>query len=183
MPKKLKIQKISRKRAITLAAVLIVLAVVTAGSTLAYFIVKTNSIKNTFTPSVIKVDLTYNSDVGLEGNYVKNVGDVPVYARVAIVATWENSSGQVHSTSPNVEVTLTEGWEKGSDGFYYLIAPLAADATSIPVKSVTYSSPAPTGYTLRVQVLASVIQSDPAEAVYSAWGFSVDSNGNLIINN
>ena len=183
MPKNFKISEKLSKKAIIFSAALIFLAVVMLGSTLAYFIARTDLIKNIFKPSVVDVDLTFDSEVGLEGNYVKNVGDVPVYARVAIVATWENSSGQVHSTSPNVEVTLTEGWEKGSDGFYYLTAPLSVGATSVPVTSVTYSSAAPTGYTLRVQVLASVIQSDPAEAVNSAWGFNVDEDGNLIINN
>ena len=183
MPKKFYIQEKSRKKAIIFSTAIVFLAVVMLGSTLAYVIARTNSIKNTFTPSVIDVALTYSPEVGLEGNYVENVGDVPVYARVAIVATWVNSAGQTHSTSPSLEVTLAEGWKKGSDGFYYLTSTLAADATSIPVESVVYPNNAPQGYTLKVQVLASVIQSDPAEAVYSAWGIFVDENGNLIVNN
>ena len=183
MPKNFKISEKLSKKAIIFSAALVFLAVVMLGSTLAYFIARTDLIKNIFKPSVVDVDLTFDPEVGLEGNYVKNVGDVPVYARVAVVATWVNSAGQTHSTSPSLEVTLAEGWKKGSDGFYYLTSTLAADATSIPVESVVYPNNAPQGYTLKVQVLASVIQSDPAEAVYSAWGISVDENGNLIVNN
>ena len=80
-------------------------------------------------------------------------------------------------------VELDPARETSGNGFYYLTAPLDAGADSVPVTSVTYSSAAPTGYTLKVQVLASVIQSDPAAAVQAAWGFNVDEDGNLIINN
>ena len=182
MPKNFKISEKLSKKAIIFSAALVILAVVMLGSTLAYFIARTDLIKNIFKPSVVDVDLTFDPEVGLEGNYVNNVGDVPVYARVAVVATWVNSAGQTYSKAPSIEVILTEGWEKGSDGFYYLKAPLGAGDSSCPVKSVTTPTDAPTGYTLRVQLLASVIQSIPEVAVNEAWGFNVDEDGSLILN-
>ena len=49
-----------------------------------YLVAKTNSIENTFTPPVIEIKIGGEDIVG---NDVQNNTEVPVYARVAIVAT------------------------------------------------------------------------------------------------
>lgn len=170
-------------KALVLTVIAITLAVLTIGTTIAYIIVKTTPIGNIFLPPVVDVDINLDSGAGIEGNSVQNTGDIPVFARVAVVATWENDEGQIYSTMPNVEITLNGGWEKGSDGFYYLTSPLLAGASSSPIASVTPPTNAPVGYTLRVQIVASVIQSSPAEAVIEAWNVYVNEDGNLIINN
>ena len=170
-------------KAVALSVIAIVLAVMTVGTTIAYIIIKTTPIGNIFLPPVVDVDINLNAGAAIEDNSVQNVGDIPVFARVSVVATWENDEGQIYSTMPNVEITLNSGWEKGSDGFYYLIAPLLAGASSSPIQSVTPPTNVPAGYTLRVQVVASVIQSSPTQAVIEAWGINVDEDGNLILSN
>jgi hypothetical protein len=84
-----------------------VLSVATVAATLAYLVAKTNPIENTFTPPVIDVKIGGEDVVR---DYVQNNGDVPVYARVAIVATWVNGDGHTYSTAPNLELTLKDGW-------------------------------------------------------------------------
>ena len=167
------------------SAALVILAVIAVGTTLAFVIAKTKPIENTFTPPDVDVELSMAGDVtNVKDNLVINDGDVPVYARVAVVATWvktENGVEQTYSTAPEVEITLNGGWEQGTDGFYYLTAPLAAGDNSAPIASVgAPTNTAPEGYTLKVQVLASVIQSTPENAVEEAWGVTVE-NGIIII--
>ena len=160
MPKKFIKRKMPEKKAIAFLVAIIVLSVITISTTLAYIVVKTNSIKNIFTPPIVDVEI--GTDV--EGNFVQNTGDVPVYARVAVVATWVDDNGQTYSQAPDVEITLKDGWTKGNDGFYYLKSKLEPDMSSTPIESISVTDPTnpPAGYTLKVQILASVIQATPA---------------------
>ena len=163
------------KKALAFLALMIALAVMAVGTTLAYVIVKTASINNVFTPPIV--------DVSLNGNEVKNTGDIDVYARVAIVANWVNEEdGSILSTNPKVTITLEDGWAKISDdGFYYLTTKLAPGTASTPVSSAALADgeTTPSGYKLQVTVLASVIQATPAEAVEAAWGVTVNTDGTL----
>ena len=84
MPKTFKFLSWSGKKAIAFLVLTIVLSVATVATTLAYLIAKTNPIENTFTPPIIDVKIVGDN---VEGNYIQNTGDVPVYARVAIVAS------------------------------------------------------------------------------------------------
>ena len=166
MPKTFKFLSWSGKKAIAFLVLTIVLSVATVATTLAYLIAKTNPIENTFTPPIIDVKIVGDN---VEGNYIQNTGDVPIYARVAIVATWVNDDGQTYSTSPDIEVILKPDWMQGDDGFYYLTSTLATGASSTPIESIVAPANTPDGYTLRVQVLASVIQATPVEAVENSW--------------
>ena len=186
MPKNLKNHEKSEKMATAFSVLIVAFAFAAVGTTLAFVIAKTKPIENTFTPPVVDVELSMAGDVtNVENNLVINKGDVPVYARVAVVATWvktdANGVEQTYSTMPNITVTPNTGWVQGTDGFYYLAAPLAAGDNSAPIASVgAPTNTAPEGYTLKVQVLASVIQSTPENAVEEAWGVTVE-NGIIII--
>ena len=61
------------------------------------------------------------------------------------------------------------------NGYYYYTAPVAPHAsTGVLIDLCTpVAGRAPEGYTLSVNVLASAIQSVPAEAVGQAWGVSI----------
>lgn len=69
---------------------------------------------------------------------------------------------------------------KGADGFYYHTAPLASQAQDTLITTATQNT-TKAGYTLRVQVLASGIQTTPVEAVQNSWGVTVDNDGNLVV--
>lgn len=179
MPKNLKNHEKSEKMATAFSVLIVAFAVAAVGTTLAFVIARTNSIENTFTPPDVNVELSMAGDVtNVKDNLVINKGDVPVYARVAVVATWvktENGVEQTYSTAPEVAITLNDGWVQ-IDGFYYLTAPLAAGNSSAPIASVgAPTNTAPEGYELKVQVLASVIQSTPENAVEEAWGVTVEN--------
>ena len=187
MPKNLKNHEKSEKMATAFSAVLVILAVIAVGTTLAYVIAKTNPIENTFTPPNVDVELDLSAgSADIVNNLVVNEGDVPVYARVAVVATWvktdANGVEQTYSTMPNITVTPNTGWVQGTDGFYYLKTPLAAGADSAPIASIVEPTNGPEGYTLKVQILAGVIQATPTTAVIEAWGVTVDGSGNLTVN-
>ena len=83
-------------KALVLTVIAITLAVLTIGTTIAYIIVNTTPIGNIFLPPVVDVDINLDSGAGIEGNSVQNTGDIPVFARVAVVATWENDEGQIY---------------------------------------------------------------------------------------
>ena len=169
--------KWSGKKAVVFFVLTLTLAVATVGSTLAYIIVRTTSVENQFTAPKI--------DVELVGNEVSNEGDVPVYVRAAVVATWvHKTDGTTLSIAPTVTVTQNSGWVQGSDGFYYRSALLNVEESSAPIESVSTTDTAPEGYKLNVLVLTEAIQAMPAEAVTNSWSAvtGIDANGNLNVN-
>lgn len=166
--------KWSGKKAILLSVLTIILAVAAIGATLAFIIVQTNPIENTFPPPNLSINI-------IEGNNIKNDGDVPVYVRAAVVVNWVDGEGAILSEQPTAgdyTLTIANGWVKGADGFYYHTAPLASQAQETLITTATQNT-TKAGYTLRVQVLASGIQTTPTEAVQNSWGVTVDGNGNL----
>lgn len=164
--------KWSGKKAILLSVLTIILAVAAIGATLAFIIVQTNPIENTFPPP--------NLSIIIEGNNIKNDGDVPVYVRAAVVVNWVDGEGAILSEQPTAgdyTLTIADGWVQGADGFYYHTAPLASQAQETLITKATQNT-TKTGYTLRVQVLASAIQTTPTNAVVESWGVAVE-NGQL----
>lgn len=176
MPKTFKFLKWSGKKAVALFVLTAMLVTLTVGTTIAYIIVKTQDLTNTFVPPII--------DINLSGNEIENTGDIPVYVRAAIVPTWiSESDGSTLSQTPTVEITVNSGWTKGSDGFYYYASPVAADTTVKPIVTVVPGSSAPEGYKLNIQVLSAAIQATPAEAVVNSWAAvtGINSDGTLIV--
>lgn len=169
------------------ALVLIIGAVV--GGTLAYLAARTDAIVNTFNPT--KVDITVEEDFNGETKEdvkIKNNGDTEVYIRATYVVTWKDAAENVYPEQPQnvypeqpqqgVDYTISlnpkQDWIY-YNGYYYYTAPVAPGAsTGVLIDLCTpVTGRAPEGYTLSVNVLASAIQSVPAEAVGQAWGVSI----------
>lgn len=161
------------------ALVLILGAVV--GGTLAYLAARTDAIVNTFNPT--KVDITVEENFNgttKEDVKIKNNGDTEVYIRATYVVTWKDAAGNVYPTQPvegtdySISLNLSEGWVQYG-GYYYYTEPVAPGAsTGVLITSCApVSEKTPEGYFLSVDVLASAIQSVPAEAVGQAWGVSI----------
>lgn len=161
------------------ALVLIIGAVV--GGTLAYLAARTDAIVNTFNPA--KVDITVDENFNgktKENVKITNTGDTDVYIRATYVVTWKDTDGNVYpeQPQPGVDYTISLNTEQGwfyYNGYYYYTAPVAPDAsTGVLIDLCTPDEGrAPEGYTLSVDVLASAIQSVPAEAAGQAWGVSI----------
>lgn len=161
------------------ALVLILGAVV--GGTLAYLAARTDAIVNTFNPT--KVDITVEENFNgttKEDVKIKNNGDTEVYIRATYVVTWKDAAGNVYPTQPvegtdySISLNLSEGWVQYG-GYYYYTEPVAPGAsTGVLITSCApVSEKTPEGYFLSVDVLASAIQSVPADAAGQAWGVSI----------
>lgn len=173
----------SGKKAVAFLVLTVALSLAIVGTTIAYIIDYTESLKNTFTPPVVDIE----SDA-VAGNIIKNGSDVDVYLRAAVVVNWVDEDGAILSTKPveNTDYTLDLGnnWVKGSDGFYYYTLKVAPDSADILVlDAVTCPTVTNGNYTLTVQVISSAIQAAPTDAVVGAWESvsGVNGDGSLII--
>ena len=176
------VEKRSRAKkplAALVALVLIIGAVV--GGTLAYLAARTDAIVNTFNPA--KVDIMVEEDFNRSTKKdvkITNTGDTEVYIRATYVVTWKDAAENVYPEQPQpgvdytISLNLEQGWFN-YNGYYYYTAPVAPHAsTGVLIDLCTpVAERAPEGYTLSVNVLASAIQSVPAEAVGQAWGVSI----------
>ena len=104
-----------------------------------------------------------------------------------MIVNWVSvENGNVYSVNPTAsDYTLalgTSGWTKGSDGYYYYVAPIAAgDSTAELFSTITPLVEAPDGYELRATVLASAVQAEPTDAVTAFWRVTVLANGELSV--
>ncbi len=180
----------SGKKAVAFLVLTVALSLAIVGTTIAYIIDYTESLKNTFTPGEVEITMT--------GSTIKNVQDTDVYVRAAVVVTWVNDNGTpddktddvILSTMPvegtDKDYTITyntdANWVQGSDTFWYYKEPISKDESVTLIDGVTANTTME-GYTLRVQVLSSAIQAEPAEAVTGAWTSvtGVDASGKLTI--
>ena len=170
--------KLSGKKAIVVfIAVIIIITSVTA-ATFSYLADTTRTIPNTFRPAEIEISSWSMNDL-------INAGTTEIYVRAAVVAAWVSNEDKktVWSTDPeeNVDYTLTidNGWFKASDGFYYRTEKINA-AQSVSFVSATQNT-TKDGYTLRILVTYSAIQSNPTDVVESSWSaVEVSENGNLV---
>ena len=160
---------------------------VAAGTTLAFIFAKAPSVTNEFEPVFVSCSVEESFANNVKSNVkVKNTGDIAAYIRAYVVINWvSEEDGSINGTSPvkdaDYTITYSGDWILGSDGFYYFADPISPNAATdilIERASLSPNAEAPEGYVLSVQIIASAIQAQPAEAVYSAWGATV-TNGRL----
>ncbi len=176
-----------KKRLIIIILAVFTVISVASGITLAYIYRQTPPVQNTFEPVYVSCSVEETVEDGVHSDIkVKNTGDIDAYVRVTFVAMWVDENGTVLGRAPvlGTDYTVTFGspkWMLGSDGFYYYSTAVHAGAyADIFITSVTPIGTAPDGYTLKVHVAATAIQSEPASAVEGAWGVTVQQNGGLV---
>lgn len=175
-----------KKSAVLLAALMLIFTV-SVGATLAYVIDKDGPITNIFKPShvaceVVEDNFTATSESKTNVK-IQNTGDTDAYIRAAVVVTWKDTEGNVYGQLPKtdeytISYNLTNGWAKGSDGYYYWTAPVAAKTgqTGVLISSCTpVAGKAPSGYNLSVEIVAEAIQSVPVSVVADKWASGVSS--------
>lgn len=178
--------KVNKKVTILLVLSLLILTIA-AGSTLAYFIDKTDPVDNSFAPVMVDCEPVVTTG----GILIRNVGEIEAYIRVAIVVNWVavdtegNAMNSVHATAPvegvdySISYDESGGWMKGSDGFWYYQAPISPTAlTDELITGYARISEPPSGYKLSIDVIASGIQSTPTSVVEEVYGVTL--NGTLI---
>ena len=178
MHKTFRFFKLSGKKAIILFALTLVLISATVGATTAVIATRTRAIPHTFPPAEVEISSWGFGDV-------VNAGNVKAYVRANLVAAWVSNDDKrtVWSNTPvlGVDYTLTveDGWFKASDGFYYREEAINAAASSnfVSANQLTVKD----GYTLKILVVYSSIQTNPTDAVTSSWpAVTVDENGRLV---
>ena len=193
------IRYINKKTIIIISIALLLLVCV--GTTLAFVFTDTDPIENTFTPSQVSCavveangDAVYGSIVntGTTKTNVKviNTGNTEAYIRVAVVINWSSADGEkvwAIDPVPDVEYRITydldNGWFYKDGFFYYKEAISPTESTSELIKEAVLLGDPPLGtdntqYYLSVEIVASAIQSTPAQTVSDNWGVSV-KNGFL----
>jgi len=183
------INKNKHKKSVTLLVSLILIMLFAASGTLAYIITTTDSISNVFNESYVAVEVTESIDNGVKSDVkVKNVGNTDAYIRAAIVVNWQKEDGTIYGQVPEANdytisynlydaVTNPQAlWFEGADGFYYykdVVAPNESTAQELITSCSLLSNPPAEGYNLAVEIIASGIQSVPADAVKVAWGEAI----------
>lgn len=162
-----------------IAVVMLIGAVV--GSTVAFLVTDTQPVTNTFTYASVScaVKETFNGATK-ENVQIQNTGTTDAYIRATYVVNWLNKEdGTIAASVPtDYTYTLEENpknvWTKGNDGYFYYWMPVAP-GNSTPESLLTCTVTYPQGvtdpqYILSVEILATAVQSTPANAVYEAWG-------------
>lgn len=171
-----------------IAVVMLIGAVV--GSTVAFLVTKTAPVENKFTYASVScaVSETFNGATK-ENVQIKNTGTTDAYIRATYVVNWLNKDGSIapvpQGTTPDgYTLSISENpdnaWTKGTDGYFYYLKPVAPGEFtkdgSLVYCSVVY--PENAEYTLSVEILATAVQSTPANAVREAWPNMPQISGN-----
>lgn len=143
----------NKRKIILLAALLVMVAILGVGGTLAYFTAE-DSATNEFTVGNVKIELTepswdstgetdapevYPGEALAKDPQVINKGNNPCFVRIKVdgldclKAEGDGDEMLIHVRTKYVEDALGEGWVLHSDGYYYYTKALAAGGTTTPV--------------------------------------------------
>ena len=183
-------------------------AVASISVSIAYMLRSSDEITNTFIPAKVACQINETVvDKTVEGKSVpyktsvaaQNTGNIQAYIRVRVVTYWEDSKGNpVARNSP--EIKFGGAWkhnqtdwlyDAANQTFYYKTPVDAGQSTNdllkleggfdgieLTVIEVLQGSVSFT-YHAVVEFIVEGIQAAPNEAVTSAWGVTLDSNGNI----
>lgn len=175
------------KRRCFIIALAVLLCTVISAVTLAFVFTNTGEVKNTFNDTSVIGDVveTFEDNVKKDVK-IKNNGDTSAYIRATVVVTWlSDDKKNVSAKQPveNADYTIAyntaadSNWQKAEDGYWYYKIPVAPGAETKNLinecKLKTGAEP-PAGYSLSVEIIASVIQSTPNTVVKDKWDSGVE---------
>lgn len=162
---------------------LLVVVLFSVDATLAYLTTQTSGITNTFTSSQVSTQVTEDFNGTTKSNVnATNTGDTAAYIRIKLVTYRVNDKMEhIGGTAEIPTFTPGSGWVE-KDGYYYYMQPVepgAAPAASL-IDSINLKKyDDADGGKQVIEVMAEAIQSQPASAVQSAWGFNPESLGGV----
>jgi hypothetical protein len=180
----------SPKKGILIFALVAMLCIAITGATWAFISTRTTDVKNIFNAGTFTCTVEENFDGATKTNVkIKNTGSVEAYVRAAVVVTWMSADGKtVYASEPEAGQDYTisyatgNGWELSADGMWYYTKPVAAgEKTPVLITNCTYTANAPTGYYLSVEIVASTIQTTPAQTVIDTWSGVSAINGTTLV--
>lgn len=164
--------------------VCILLAAATAvGGTLAYFFNTSGGVENTFTAGQVgsRVVESFDGTQKTAIAVMNDGGTVPVYVRARLVTYWVDENGNVAAKnsavlSPSID---SDKWIDGGNLTYYYKTPLQGGGATDNLLTAPLVLTEEDGCRQVVEVLAEVIQANPADAAEEAWGVRVAANGSI----
>lgn len=182
-------KKALSKRKIILIVACILLSAATFGGTLAYILTNTTSLTNKFTPAQVSCEILEDFSNGTikQDVCVQNTGDAPAYIRVKLLPYWYDKENDtiIAKTSWTPSFTPGQGWVPGEDGYWYYTSPVnPGECTSALIPSLTMEQDDVSLARQVLEIIASCIQAEPADAIKEAWsgtnGSVIDVSGNTL---
>lgn len=161
-----------RKEFVLLVSVFVMIAGV-VGGTIAYLTSQSGAITNTFDMATVDCEIQ-----GSGAQYtVKNISNIDAHIRAAVFVTWQDENGNIYGqTNTGFAVSAGDGWQSGSDGYYYskekvgvgetVLGNLSVDTSGLPQN---FKDEEGNIYNLKVEVIAEAIQGAPDSAKADAW--------------
>lgn len=184
--------KVRKNRKVAMTTVIVSLILVltlSVGGTIAYLTANTDTVVNEFTPSTVACEVTEEFDGTYKSNIcVKNTGDTDVYVRLKLVCYRVNDEGERIGGEADYELpddaNLGDGWRPellfDDYGFrteyFYNTIPVKPGKSTAPLYTtgiILQEYEDADGGKLAIDVIAEAIQSEPASAVYDAWGIDM----------
>lgn len=179
-------------RSFVVLAALLVLVLGIVGTTLAWLTDKTDALTNNFTYANVSCEVseevgennTWKSDVRIQ-----NTGNTDAYIRATYVVTIRDEEGNIlydaYETKDfkdymrELESKIYPPWQKGRDGYWYYMLPVAPDEQTANLFNSTINPlrikiNEKFAYTY-IEILASAVQAMPTNAVEEAWGATVQT--------
>lgn len=167
-----------KRSGILLAAVIVLLAGA-VGGTWAFLVAQSEPVQNNFTYAHVRCTINEKFENGVKSDVaIQNTGDIPAYIRARIVVTWKDANGKVSAVPvKNTDYTIAfneTDWTQQGDYWYCKTAvnPNGFTPELITECKKTDNANVPDDYDLSVEILADAIQSEPANAVKEAWGYT-----------
>lgn len=177
------------KRAALLVLSLVMILSVSVGGTLAYIILQTQEVKNTFTPGTVDTSITEDFPDSKEKKNVaidNSASNVDVYVRTKVVVNWVDDQGNPLAETPKVdgEYTITyneNDWMEGDDGYWYCRDIVKAKSASPVLISscAPVKDQGPSGARLQVTILSQSIQATDEAIKDAGWVKDIPGGGPL----
>lgn len=153
------------KKKIMILSTVLLISILVAGSTFAWFYAGDNSIKSN-KMSIIQVE-TVREDGSAK---VKNIGTGNAFVRVRLVPQWSNPSLSVSNV--DLDINIGEDWTgKQGDGYYYYKHTLRpGKETSNVLNKIEYKNLEKeySGHSFNVEVISEGVQTNK-EALKTVW--------------
>ena len=172
------------KLAILFIAVVMLIGAV-AGSTVAFLVTDTQPVTNTFEYAKVSCEVIEDTwdQTTKSGVHIKNTGTTDAYIRATYVVNWLNKDGTIAASVPEgYKYELTGNpdskWTYNqNDGYFYYWTPVAPGNSTggSLLNCIVTEQPDNPQYILSVEILATAVQSIPANAVKEAWGVTPPS--------
>ena len=184
------------KKLIIITSLVLILAMALTGTVYAILHGASNTAANTLTPdsdNTPEVAETFENGVKYDVKFT-NTADYSVYVRAAVVVTWQNADGEVHSVRPitnanasiadyQLDIDITDWFFDAESGLYYYKYPVpGGESTTVLLNNCRQTGTAPAGYTLHVELVCQTVQAKGTTdtgnvpAVVDAWGVTLNGD-------